>query len=337
MCLIYIKVFLLGMNIFRSILCAFFLLLIESPVHATLQPADTTPVIREPKTNLPFHYEYNKHRVRAIAAVNIAGYSGAMIGLYHAWYKDYPQSSFHFFNDMGEWKQMDKIGHVYSAYAESLASMELWRWTGISRKKRIWIGGMSGAAYQTAIEVLDGFSADWGWSWGDFGANILGSGMLVAQELAWDEQRFQLKWSFTRKSYTDAELNARSNSIFGSGTAERLLKDYNGQTYWLSTNLHTFFPQSALPEWLQISVGTGVEGVFGAHENYAEKDGQIIFDRRDIPRVRQWYLAPDVDLSKIKTRKRGIRMLLNMLNVIKFPTPALELKQGKLHWNWIQF
>ena len=51
----------------------------------------------------------------------------------------------HSFNDIGEWKQIDKIGYAYSAYAESKASMELWRWTGIDRKKRIWIGGMSGA------------------------------------------------------------------------------------------------------------------------------------------------------------------------------------------------
>lgn len=337
MCLIYIEVFLLCMNLFRAIPCTILLSSVTTLAQAYRLPQDTLPEVRQAKTNQPFEYAYNKHRVRTIAAVNIAGYSGAMIGLYHAWYKDYPQSSFHFFNDMQEWKQMDKIGHVYSAYAESLASMELWRWTGISRKKRIWIGGMSGAFYQTAIEVLDGFSADWGWSWGDFGANILGSGMLVAQELAWDEQRFQLKWSFARKRYQDDELNARSNSLFGSGTAERLLKDYNGQTYWLSTNLHSFFPKSRLPEWLQVSIGTGVEGVFGANENYAEKDGQITFDRRDIRRARQWYLAPDVDLSKIKTRKRGIRMLLNMLNVIKFPTPALELRNGKFYWNWIQF
>ena len=64
-----------------------------------------------------------------------------------------------------EWKQVDKVGHFYSAYIESRASMELWRWTGIDRKKRIWIGGMSGAFYQTVIEILDGFSAGWGWSW----------------------------------------------------------------------------------------------------------------------------------------------------------------------------
>lgn len=232
---------------------------------------------------------------------------------------------------------MDKIGHVYSAYLESLASMELWRTTGISRNKRIWLGGLSGAVYQTTIEVLDGFSKEWGWSWTDFGANVMGSGMLISQELLWDEQRIQLKFSFTRKRYADAMLNDRRDNLFGNSLAERMLKDYNGQTYWLSTNLHSFFPESNLPDWLQISVGTGVEGVFGGTENYVVEDGVITFDRRDIPRVRQWYLAPDIDLSKIKTRKRGVRLMLNMLNVIKFPAPALELRQGKLYWNWIQF
>lgn len=163
-----------------------------------------------------------------------------MVGLYAAWYKDYAQTSFHTFNDFDEWKQMDKIGHVYSAYAESKASMELWRWTGMERKKRILIGGMSGAIYQTAIETLDGFSSDWGWSWSDFSANIIGSGMLVAQEFIWDDQRIQLKWSFHRKHYVDPVLNSRSNELYGTHKVERFLKDYNGQTYWVSTTLKPF-------------------------------------------------------------------------------------------------
>ena len=76
-------------------------------------------------------------RVKIIAATNIIGYGAALGGLYAAWYKNYPQTNFHTFNDMPEWKGMDKIGHAYGVYAESLASMELWRWTGVSRKKRI--------------------------------------------------------------------------------------------------------------------------------------------------------------------------------------------------------
>ena len=277
-------------------------------------------------------------RVRIITAANIVGYGGVMAGLYSAWYKDYPQSNFHTFNDFPEWKQIDKIGHVFSAYIESKLSMEMWRWTGIERKKRIWIGGMSGAFYQTVIEVLDAYSAEWGWSWADIGANFIGSGMLIAQELAWDEQRIQLKFSFHRKNYADPSLDQRSDKIFGKSFAERFLKDYNGQTYWVSVNIRSFFPKSKWPAWLNVSIGTGAEGMFGANENVGKDDnGNIVFNRPDIKRVRQWYLAPDIDLTKIKTNRKGIKLLLTGLNVIKFPMPSLEYSNGKFRFNAIAF
>ena len=297
---------------------------------------DTTRLAKNPINQLT-RQQINR-RVKIIAATNIIGYSGAMVGLYSAWYKNYPQTNFHSFNDISEWQQIDKIGHAYSAYAESKDSMELWRWTGIDRKKRIWIGGMSGAFYQTVIEVLDGFSAEWGWSWGDFGANIIGSGMLVAQELAWDEQRIQFKFSFHRKRYDDPALNARSNKLFGTSTAERFLKDYNGQTYWLSVNLRSFFPSSKIPAWLNVSIGTGAEGMFGANENVGKDDnGTIVFNRPDIKRRRQWYLAPDIDLTKIRTNKKGLKLLFNLVNIVKFPMPALEYSDGKFRFNAISF
>ena len=287
-------------------------------------------------TKSPDH-QINK-RVKIVAAANIVGYGGMMAGLYAAWYKNYPQSSFHTFNDFPEWKQVDKIGHVYSAYTESKLSMELWRWTGIERKKRIWIGGMSGAVYQTVIEVLDAYSAEWGWSWGDFGANVLGSGMLVAQELAWDEQRIQLKFSFHRKNYNDPTLDQRSDKLFGKTITERFLKDYNGQTYWLSANIRSFFPKTKVPAWLNISVGTGAEGMFGAMENVGKDDnGNINFYRPDIQRYRQWYLAPDIDLTKIKTKHKGIKIALTVLNIMKFPLPALEYSNGKFRFNAIAY
>jgi uncharacterized protein YfiM (DUF2279 family) len=283
--------------------------------------------------------EQIKRRTRLVVAGNVIGYGAAMVGLYSAWYKNYPQSSFHTFNDWNEWKQMDKVGHLYAAYIESRGSMELWRWTGIDRKKRIWIGGMSGAFYQTVIEVLDGFSEQWGWSWGDFGANILGSGMLVAQELAWDDQRIKLKFSFHKKNYSDPMLNQRSDVLFGNGAAERFLKDYNGQTYWASANLKSFFPKSNLPPWLCLSVGYGAEGLFGARENIAkDKDGNITFDRRDIRRHRQWYIAPDIDLSKIKTDSKALKFFLTFLSAFKFPAPALELNaHGKSKFYFLYF
>lgn len=282
--------------------------------------------------------QLKKKRTWLIGGANVLGYGGTMIGLYHSWYKNYPQSKFHSFNDWREWKQVDKVGHLYSAYIESYGSMKMWQWTGMDRKKRIWIGGMSGAVYQTVIEVLDGFSTGWGWSWGDFSANMLGSGALVAQELAWDEQRIRLKFSFHKKNYHDPELNQRSDKLFGNSLAERMLKDYNGQTYWASANLKSFFKNSRLPDWLSVSVGYGAEGLFGGTENIGkDENGNIIFNRPDIKRYRQWFLAPDIDLTKIKTNKKGLKFLFTVLSAFKFPTPSLEYGNGRFRLHALHF
>lgn len=282
-------------------------------------------------------YPYNKKRVKLVATANVVGYGAGLTGLYTAWYSKYPQTSFHFFNDNKEWLQVDKVGHAFSAYAESYASMELWRWTGIEKKKRILLGGLSGAGYQTVIEILDGFSDGWGWSWGDFAANMAGSGMLIGQELAWNEQRIRFKYSFHQKDYGTQQLNMRADELYGSGLHQRFIKDYNGQTYWLSANLKSFARESNLPAWLNMAIGYGAEGMFGGTENVWKNADGVVTNRQDIQRYRQFYLAPDVDFNKIKTNSKALKLLLGALNVLKFPTPSLEFSQKKFKWNWIHF
>jgi uncharacterized protein YfiM (DUF2279 family) len=286
----------------------------------------------------PSTYPYNKKRVRLVTIGNIVGYGATLVGFYSAWYKQYPQTNFHSFNDSREWLQVDKLGHVYGAYIGGYGSMEMWRWTGLPRKKRIWIGGLSGVAYQTIIETLDGFSKGWGWSWSDVTANIVGSGLLIGQELAWDEQRIKIKFSFHQRNYGDADLNRRANNLFGKSPSERFIKDYNAQTYWASVNLRSFFPKSRLPRWLNVAVGYGAEGLFGAEANVGKDDnGNVVFNRPDIKRYRQWFIAPDIDLTKIPTKKKGVRLLLGVLNAFKFPAPSLELSNGKVRVNGFHF
>ena len=321
------------LSFFAGILCTFSTFAQDSTAFNHIQSSPSIIYNPDIAKNALTISQVHK-RVKLVAAANIAIYGSTMAALYSTWYKNYPQTHFHFFNDIREWQQMDKIGHAYSAYAESKVSMELWRWTGIDRKKRILLGGMSGAVYQTVIEILDGFSAQWGFSWGDFTANIVGSGMFVAQELAWNDQRIQYKFSFHRKSYSDPNLNARSDKIFGKSLPERALKDYNGQTYWLSTNIKSFFPKSRLPGWLEFSVGTGAEGMFGAFNNTGnDSSGNINFNRTDIKRYRHWYLSPDIDFSKIPTRHRGLKFALRMLNIVKFPLPTLEYSKGSFKFH----
>jgi hypothetical protein len=283
-------------------------------------------------------YPYNKSRVRLVAVSNAVVYGAILVGLNELWYANYPRSSFHFFNDNDEWLQVDKVGHGYSAYTESRLAMETWRWAGLSRKQSIWIGGLTGVAYQSIIEVLDGFSAEYGFSPGDFAANVIGSATFISQELAWNQQKIKLKFSFHKVNYGEPDLEARADEIYGSSGIERMLKDYNGQTYWASANIRSFFPALNIPKWLNISFGYGADGMFGATDNIShDENGNVVFDRRDIKRYRQWYLAPDIDLSRIKTNKKGLNVLFFLLDCLKFPAPALEFSNGSFKGHWIAF
>jgi hypothetical protein len=122
------------------------------------------------------------------------------------------------------------------------ASAAMWVWAGVAPKKAAWIGGISSTVYLTVIELLDAHSAKWGWSWGDMAANVLGSALFVSQQVGWEEQRIQLKFSFHRKEYSDSVLNKRSDDLFGTSWVERMLKDYNGQTIGSALISELFFP-----------------------------------------------------------------------------------------------
>jgi Predicted periplasmic lipoprotein (DUF2279) len=288
-----------------------------------------------PDTIRPSNY---KTRQWFIGGINITGYGGSLIVLSDAWYKNSARTSFHTFNDSKEWLQVDKIGHAWTAYNTGLASTAMWEWAGLAHKKAVWIGGLSGTAYMTAIEFLDGHSAKWGWSWSDIGANIVGSGLFMGQEFLWNEQRIQYKFSFHTNNYSDPQLEERADDLFGRTWYERMLKDYNAQAYWFSANLKSFFPKSNLPAWLNIAVGYGADGMFGGFENKWTDDAGNDITRYDIPRKRQFYLAPDIDFTKIKTNSKFLRTIFSFLNAFKCPAPALMINsKGKFKAYLIYF
>ncbi|WP_165871372.1 DUF2279 domain-containing protein [Flaviaesturariibacter flavus] len=261
-------------------------------------------------------------------------YGGMLAWLNGAWYKDYEHSAFHTFNDIGEWQQMDKVGHAWSVYSMSHIGYGLWRWSGYSNKKATLLAAGSGLAFMLGVEYLDGRSAEWGWSWGDAGADLFGAALFATQQLCWGEQKFRLKFSAHPRSY-GPELAPRARQLFGSSLQNKLLKDYNTQTYWLS------FPLPAawkLPKWLRISVGYGADGMFGGYEN-RDKDanGNVSFSRPDIKRFRQWYLAPDIDLTQIPTKSKLLRSVFYSINILKFPAPSLEFSNGSFKGHLLHF
>lgn len=280
---------------------------------------------------------FNKKRILIVGGTIGITYGTSLFALNQTWYKNYPKTSFHTFNDSREWLQMDKVGHAWSVYNLSRASTSAWRWAGLSEKKSVLAGSLTGFSYLTVIEILDAHSEKWGWSWADMAANIWGSSLFAFQQLAWKDQRIQFKFSAHRKKYP-AALDARADELFGESLPERILKDYNGQALWLSFNINAFTHKKNLPGWLNISIGYGTDGLFGGYENIAyDKNGNISFSRTDIKRYRQWYLSPDVDFTKIKTGSKFVRTILAGLNAVKIPAPALEFSNGKFKGQFLYF
>ena len=303
------------MKQFSHILVIVFLLSLGSIAKAQVMPPDSV---------------YHPKRLAAVVAIEGSLYVGSFVWLYSSWYKDYHNGGFHFFNDNQEWLQVDKFGHATTSYFFGKIGYDMLRWTGVSEGKSLIYGGGLGFFYQSTVEIFDGFSKGWGFSWGDMAANSLGTALFIGQLAAWHEQRFSLKFSY---HYTDF-AQYRPNML-GSTYLERLLKDYNGQCYWLSANVASFLPDnSRFPKWLNVAVGYGAEGMLGGFGNPTEVDGHPV---PEFERYRQYYLSLDVDLTRIPVKNQFLRTLFNTISFIKFPFPALEFDKNGVNFYPIYF
>ena len=265
-----------------------------------------------------------KHFHLALAGASVA-YGAGLYGLHTLWYKNNAQTSFRFFNDNQEWLQMDKLGHFFTTFQLSRLGRDALQKSPLSEKKALFYGSFVGAFLLTPIEIFDGFSAGYGASWGDEIANLSGSAMVLGQYLLWNELRIKPKFSF----HTTDFASLRPNTL-GKNFTEQLLKDYNGQTYWLSVDMDKFLPHKKFPKWLNIAVGYGAENmVFGRNQENL---------MAGFEQYRQFFLAPDLDLSFLKPKKRWAKIALYVLESIHLPSPALEYtSKGNLNWHWLYF
>lgn len=273
----------------------------------------------------------NKKRLNTVIISSSAVYAGSLVVLYYAWYKDAPKTYFHFIDDSKYWLQVDKVGHATTAYTLSNYSYWMLRWSGVSEKKATLYGGLMGWSSMTVIELLDGFSDDYGASFTDLLANTLGTGLFIGQQLLWKEQRFRLKWSYHPTDYADC-----NPSQLGKNELQRILKDYNGHTYWLTMNIKSFLKdESRFPAWINVAAGYGGKGMLSGPSNPATC---INGDPVDYDRVRQYYLTMDIDWTKIKTNSGFLKFTFKLLSFVKLPFPTLEFnKQDGAVWHWIYF
>jgi len=297
---------------FLVFLIGFHLVSAQNAVGSFLKPSDSL----------------DKKRQNSIVIAESVLAAGALVGLNQLWYADYPQSNFHFINDNSEWLQMDKLGHSFSSYHLGRFGSEMLQWSGASKKNQLIYGAGLGFAFLTAVEVLDGYSSEWGASTGDVIANASGTALYISQELLWKEQRITPKFSFHTTQFA-----AYRPDVLGRSLSEQILKDYNGQTYWLSTNLYSFSKGSKIPKWLNLAVGYGANGmVSGNTENNPQNSTQ------KVERFRQFYLSFDVDLTKIETKSHFLKTIFSVFNTIKIPAPTIEYSANEgLKGHWLYF
>lgn len=256
-----------------------------------------------------------------IVAASTSIYAGSILAVNQVWYVQHPRSGFHFFNDEIEWLGLDKAGHALTTYSVSRAGYYLMQLGGLSEKKSAWYGGLYGLLALTPVEVMDGFSSEYGFSMPDMIANVSGTALFTLQQLTWQEQRITPKFS-----YHPTRFAALNPALLGRNFPERLLKDYNGQTYWLSVNPNSFAAgENWAPRWLNIAIGYGGSGMLRGRPDDQRSD--LLF--RNYERKMAFYLAPDIDFTRIKVKKKWLRTALTVVSFVKFPAPALMFEPGK--------
>ncbi len=269
--------------------------------------------------------EQKKHNT-VFSIVTIGAGATAFIGLNELWYKDYPRSSFHFFNDSKEWMQMDKFGHAFTSYQIGRNFYNTLRTGDSNRNKSIFLGGASGLLYLTGIEILDGKSKQWGFSNSDMIANTFGYFLFASQEYFLQQQFISMKFSYQKSAFA----NLRPET-FGRNFQQRLLKDYNGQTYWFSAPLSLNHAHTKrFTKWLCISIGYSID------ENvYADNNINSV---NNFHATREFFFSFDADLNRIEWRRKWMKKIASVINFIKIPSPTIGIRSdGKVRFYPVYF
>ncbi len=223
------------------------------------------------------------------------------------------RGKFHFQNDWDYAMSADKTGHFFDGAFIQALYKGAFEWAGFSPTASVWMGAAFSIAYMTDVEIEDGFARDWGFSMGDQIFNVTGALYPVAQHYWEPLKSFNVKWSY----FPSEDLTSgKRNGAF--------LDDYNGQTMWLSMNVHDVLGKKAKsfwPDYLNIVTGYGVN-------HYTEYD----------KRYADYYVGLDVNWEKIIPGKSKFMLWFkNVINHFRFfPLPVLRFNKDGVSYivNW---
>jgi hypothetical protein len=168
----------------------------------------------------------NWPREKKVIALNVAAITTTLAVGAAEW--DYYSSSFDFqdegwFDPDTKYGGADKLGHAYSAYALTSVYNSIYKNWGYSDEKAIFGGALSSWSLTTLIEIGDGFSQNYGFSWQDETMNTFGVG------LAYLRHRYP---SLNEKF--DFRIEYFPSPAFRHGDTMDPFTDYSGQKYLIA-------------------------------------------------------------------------------------------------------
>ena len=224
--------------------------LIASNAAPQLTEANESSQIEDPKASL------SPAQIRLRGNIVTFG----TLGIYAAygfstWWNDansdFNQQDEDWFNENSYSGGADKLGHMFSTYISTRLLTRGYQWAGLNHQHALRRARNLAFFTLTAVEIMDGFTKEYGFSWEDFIMNTLGIGM--AQILESDPDMDAL-WDF-RVLYRYSDDADRKNSIDP-------FSDYSGQIYLFVLRPAVLANAAANSNWhlLEIAAGYGTKG-----------------------------------------------------------------------------
>jgi len=280
---------------FRRVCCVALFPILVIPVTLPAEGQDSTGI--------------NATRLGIVAGAAAGTIAAVHIYQHSAWWQG-ERAPFRFENDWTYALNIDKMGHTYGGYAESKLARNILGWIGLDERPALVYGSLLGLAYQTYVEVEDGYHQAYGFSPGDEFSDILGASIPLAQEAFPVLKNFSMKFGYYPSSqYLDA-LKTQKFRVF--------IDDYEGSVYWICMDPHFLMGEklrNQVPPWLGVAMGFAVHDL---DENGAGR--------------RLYYLTLDYNFSKISTTSDVLKTLFGALDFFHFPAPGIALEDSQLRF-----
>lgn len=247
----------------------------------------------------PLETEIDYTSLIAVGGVTLGIGIGVHIYQANAWWQE-QDSKFRIVNDWEYALWLDKMGHFFGTALIAHGLSAGFEAANIDLEKSAVYGAIGAFAFETFVEIEDGFGPEWGFSPGDFAADFLGALYTVGQYYYPTLKHIQ-----PRVSYYPSE-KYRNGEHKGN-----IIDDYAGQKYWLAFRMKELLPERIAEYWpsfLMLSVGMGLRDWDGYGNG-----------KQDI------FIAFDFDAESIPLYGPVWQFVKNTLNFIHFPMPGIRI------------